>query len=117
MGTEFEGIKPGAKVIPLDETCSEWQKAKGMGQPYLMVMAVRYELSGNVCAVTANEKSRFVKVEWLSEEKLIPYEDKAWEELLQECNRFWLLMRIDQALDERDEETFRDAVKALKEIE
>ena len=82
-----------------------------------MVMAVRYELSGNICAVTANEKSRFVKVEWLSEEKLIPYEDKAWEELFQECNRFRLLMKIDQALDDKDEVTFVEAVKELKEIE
>jgi len=48
---------------------------------------------------------------------LIPYEDKAWEELFQECNRFRLLMKIDQALDDKDEVTFVEAVKELKEIE
>jgi len=82
-----------------------------------MVMAVRYELSGNVYAVTANEKSRFVTVEWLSEEKLVSYEDKEWEKLFQECNKLRLLIKIDQALDGRDEAAFLKLTEELKELE
>lgn len=49
--------------------------------------------------------------------KIDSYEDKAWEELFQECNRLRLLMKIDQALDERDEAAFLELTEALKEIE
>lgn len=108
------GIELDAKVVPLDETCSEWQKAKEKGQPYLMVVAVQYRDSGNVYAVTANKKKKFVTVEWLSEEKLVLYEDKAWEELFQECNRLRLLMKIDQALEKRDKAAFLELTEELK---
>lgn len=111
------GIKLGTKVVPLDETCSEWRKAKETGRSYLMVMAVRHEPSGDVYAVTANEKNRFVTVEWLSEEKLVPYEDKEWEELFQECNRLRLLIKIDQTLDAKDEAAFMKYTEELKEVE
>jgi len=115
MGTEFEGIKIGTKVVSLDETCSEWKKAKEMGRSYLMVMAVRHEPSGDVYAVTADEKKRLgITVAWISEEKLVPYEDKAWEELFQECNRLRLLLKIDQALDEKDGAAFLGLTEELK---
>lgn len=110
------GIALGSKVVPLDETCSEWRKAKEKGQPYLTVVAVQYRQPEAIYALTANENPSVfgATAVWRTAETFVLYEENEWADLFKECNKLRLLMKIDQALENRDKVAFLALTEELK---